>query len=54
MGSKKHERSLGCLHLIFREVTDAVMKPSDWPRYQVLLQEINNLCALFSSFAFET
>ncbi|WZY69216.1 hypothetical protein YC2023_001456 [Brassica napus] len=38
----------------FRELMEAVLKPKEWPRYRSFLQEINILCSLFRSVAFET
>lgn len=38
----------------FREVTEAVRRPKDWPRFRIILREIDELCSLFRSVAFET
>lgn len=35
------------------DLLDAVMQPSKWPRFRIIIQKINALCASFSSVAFE-
>ncbi|XP_018509889.1 uncharacterized protein LOC108869659 [Brassica rapa] len=38
----------------FREIIEAVRRSNEWPRFHIFLQEIEVLCSLFCSVAFET
>lgn len=35
------------------DLIEALMKPSNWPRFRIILHRICSLCASFSSVAFE-
>lgn len=36
------------------DLVEAMMKPSNWPRFRIIIQRIHALCSSFGSIAFET